>query len=171
MAGSRPLVEIELKGVKELQRELKQIPDFMPHLFKQLSEYGQQQMRKHAKPHPADKGTLAEAVTHRLRGEGMALEATVGLLGRGHGMRSSLAGLAPVVNWGRRPGKAPSIARITFWLKSHGIPRNPREVQIIIAKRGTKGVLFLEKTEADLKRRLPALLQDAKRRIERNWGR
>ena len=162
---------VEVKGLDELVKKLGHVTDPMGDLIKEAAEYGKKEMKVFALPHPGlDKGTLAEAATYELAGKGVDMTARIGLIGRGHGMASSLAGLAPVVNYGRRPGKPPPIKAIQRWLKSHNIDRSPREVQKIIAAQGTKGIYFLEKTEAALNKELPKMIEETKKRVESAWG-
>ena len=158
-------------GGEAIAAQLRQVPTSVRPLFEEAAKFGREEMAKRAKPHAADKGTLAEAVTYELSGGGVALQARVGIIGRGHGMRSSLGGLAPTVNYGRAPGRPPSIKRIRAWLKSHGFHANPRRVQAIIAAQGTKGVFFLEGASEALLKRLPELMRQVEREIESKWGR
>jgi len=164
-------VTVELQGLDKLVNKLGHVTDPFGDLVKEAAEYGKKEMKVFALPHPGkDKGTLAEAATYELTGRGVDMTARIGLIGRGHGMRSSLAGLAPVVNYGRRPGKPPPFKAMQRWLKSHGINRSPREVQKIIAAQGTKGIYFLEKTEAALNKALPKMLAESIKRAESAWG-
>jgi len=164
-------VSVTVIGGEAIAAQLRQVPDMLRPLYEDAAKFGREEMAKLAKPHDADKGTLAEAVTYELSGAGVALQARVGIIGRGHGMRSSLGGLAPTVNYGRRPGRPPSIKRIRAWLKSHGFQANPRAVQMAIAARGTKGVLFLEGAWEALGEKLPELIRQMERELEAKWGR
>ena len=162
---------VEIEGLDKLLKKLDHVTDPMGDLIQEAAEFGKKEMKVFALPHPGlDKGTLAEAATYELAGKGVDMTARIGLLGRGFGMRSQLAALAPVVNYGRRPGKPPPIAAIRRWLKSHHIDRDPRQIQRIIAGSGTKGIYFLEKTEAALNKELPKMIEETKKRVEKEWG-
>lgn len=169
MAGQS--VSVTVIGGETIAAQLRAVPSSVRPLFESAAKFGREEMAKRAKPHPADKGTLAEAVTYELSGGGVALHARVGIIGRGHGMRSSLGGLAPTVNYGRRPGRPPSIKRIKAFLKSHGYDMNPRVKQMMIARGGTKGVLFLEGAAEALGKKLPELIREMEREIEAKWKR
>ena len=171
MVQAAPL-EVEFRGASAIQRKLRRIPPVMTQLVEDAAKFGRDRMRVHAKPHPADKGTLSNAVTYSLAAGARPLSASVGLLGRGHGMSSSLAALAATVNYGRRPGRPPSIKAIYRWLRSHGYQASAtaRNVAAEIGVRGTKGVFFLEKAERDLNDQLPKILQDIERQVEQEWA-
>jgi len=169
MAGRS--VSVTVVGGETIAAQLRQVPASVRPLFEEAAKFGREEMAKRAKPHAADKGTLAEAVTYELSGAGVALSARVGIIGRGHGMRSSLGGLAPTVNYGRRAGLAPPVRRIKAWLKSHGFHANPKAIQRLIADRGTQGVFFLEHTAEELGKKLPELIREHERRIEERWAR
>jgi len=158
-------------GGEAVAAQLRQVPDMLRPLYEDAAKFGREEMAKRAKPHAADKGTLAEAVTYELSGGGVALHARVGIIGRGHGMRSSLGGLAPTVNYGRRAGLAPPVRTIKRWLKSHGYHANPKAIQRLIAARGTQGVFFLEHTAEALGEKLPEMIREHERRIEERWAR
>ena len=166
----RPVL-ITLIGREAIVAQLRRVPDMLRPLYEDAAKFGREEMAKRAKPHAADKGTLAEAVTYELSGAGVALQARVGIIGRGHGMRSSLGGLAPTVNYGRRAGLAPPVRTIKAWLKSHGFHANPKAIQRLIAARGTQGVFFLEHTAEELGKKLPELIREHERRIEERWAR
>ena len=158
-------------GGEAIAAQLRQVPDMLRPLYEDAAKFSREEMAKRAKPHAADKGTLAEAVTYELSGAGVALQARVGIIGRGHGMRSSLGGLAPTVNYGRRPGLAPPVRTIKAWLKSHGYHADPKAIQRLIAARGTQGVFFLEQTAEALGEKLPELIRQMERELEAKWGR
>lgn len=166
----RPIT-VEVIGGEKIARQLRTVPQSVRPLFEEAAKFGRKEMAERAKPHAADKGTLAEAVTSELTTGGGALQARVGIIGRGAGARSSLGGLAATVNYGRRPGRPPSIKKIRAWLKSHGFQASPRAVQRAIAARGTKGVFFLEGAQKALLEKLPELIREAEREIEAKWGR
>ena len=147
-------------GGEAIAAQLRQVPDMLRPLYEDAAKFGRE-----------DKGTLAEAVTYELSGAGVALQARVGIIGRGHGMRSSLGGLAPTVNYGRRPGLAPPVRTIKAWLKSHGYHADPKAIQRLIAARGTQGVFFLEQTAEALGEKLPELIRQMERELEAKWGR
>lgn len=161
---------LEVQGLDKLMHKLEHVTDPYGELIEEAAAFGKKEMAVFAKPHPADKGTLAAGVTYELAGKGIDMTARVGLLGRGFGMKSSLAALAPIVNYGRGPGKPPPIKAIQRWLKSHGIDADPRRVQMIIRSGGTKGVYFLEKTEEALNKELPKMLDKAIKKGEAAWG-
>jgi len=169
MAGRSTTVTVI--GGEAIAAQLRRVPESVRPLFEEAAKFGREEMAKRAKPHSADKGTLAEAVTYELSGAGVSLSARVGIIGRGQGMRSSLGGLAPTVNYGRRAGAPPSIRRIKAWLKSHGYHANPRAVAALIGQRGTKGVFFLEGAADALGKKLPELIREMEREIEAKWGR
>ena len=169
MAGRSTTVEVI--GGEAIAAQLRHVPDMLRPLYEKAAKFGREEMAKRAKPHAADKGTLAEAVTYELSGAGVALQARVGIIGRGHGMRSSLGGLAPTVNYGRRPGLAPPVRTIKAWLKSHGYHADPKAIQRLIAARGTQGVFFLEHTAEALGEKLPEMIREHERRIEERWAR
>jgi len=158
-------------GGEAIAAQLRQVPDMLRPLYEDAAKFGREGMARRAKPHAADKGTLAEAVTYELSGAGVALHARVGIIGRGHGMRSSLGGLAPTVNYGRRAGLAPPVRTIKRWLKSHGFHADPKAIQRLIAARGTQGVFFLEHTAEELAKKLPELIREMERELEAKWGR
>ncbi|MBF8255136.1 MAG: hypothetical protein HW375_43 [Anaerolineales bacterium] len=162
---------VEVTGIPELRTRLSNVLDPIKDLLEDLAKFGQDRMKLYARPHPADKGTLSEAVAYTLAPGTRPLSAKVSLLGRGHGARSSLAGLAPTVNYGRAPGKPPPVLSILRWLRSHGIHANPRLVAMQIMARGTKGVGFLERAYEDLRREAPAIIERTARRIKGDWGR
>ena len=168
---TEPAVRFEVRGVDELRVKLGRVLNPVSEMIKEAAEFGRDRMRLYAKPHPADKGTLAEAAMYTLAPGPKPLSATVSLLGRGHGIRSSLAAIGWTVNYGRDPGKPPPVLSILRWLRSHGYHANPRLVAIQIIVSGTKGVLFLERAEEDLIREVPAIIRRAVARVKEEWRR
>jgi len=163
------MITITVQGVEKLGKKRQRVPLAARPMFEAAAQYGQARMKIHAKPHPADKGTLAEGVEIELSAGGAPLSAKVGFVSGG-GVRSSLANLAATVNYGRGPGKPPSLQAVRRWLESHGYAANPRDVQKAIAASGTKGVLFVERAADELDKRIPELIEEAIEEIEKGWG-
>ncbi len=166
-------VTVQIVGLEKLQGKLAHVPNVIKPMLEAAAEYGQKRMRDYAKPHAADKGTLAEGVEIALSAGGAPLSARVGFLGSGQGARSSLANLAVTVNYGRGPGKPPTFKAIQRWLKSHGYQSGGgyvRQVQKAIAAQGTKGVEFVEHAEGDLIKELPKIVAKAAAQIEKEWA-
>ena len=164
-------MEVKVVGLIKLENKLRHLPSGIRPFFEKVGTFGQARMAKYAKPHPVDKGTLAEGVEFDIRGEArpLQMETHIGFVGRGFGSRSSMANLAETINRGRRPGKPPSFKAIRRWLKSHHYAANPRAIQRVIAQRGTRGVGFLEKAEKDVRKEIPKLIDEVARAIEREW--
>jgi hypothetical protein len=87
----------------------------------------------------------------------------IGIISGEHGMKSQLGGLAPVIKrpWARQ---APSLGHQAL---THIYCR---AIQQVIKAQGTKGVMFLEKTEEALNKELPKLIDKAKQKAEKAWG-
>ncbi|OGT26065.1 MAG: hypothetical protein A2Z17_06865 [Gammaproteobacteria bacterium RBG_16_66_13] len=168
MAGSGFSVEVE--GLEKLQRKLGGALTPAKTMIGDLARYVQAELKKGAKPHAADKGTLAEGVKLEMSATGQPLGATVGFFGRGYGARSSMGAIAPTVNYGRRPGKRPSVQAIGRWAKAHGISTNPWVLARNIAREGTKGVLFLEKAEEAGRKKAQEMMGKLAVEIEKRFG-
>lgn len=164
-------VQIRIIGQENIVRKLERVPFGARQLMEKAAKYGQERMKDYAKPHACDTGALAEAVAIEVEAGPVPLQARIGFLGRGHGMRSSLGALAPTVNYGRRPGRRPSIQAMRRFLRRHGSSLDPRKVAEQIGQRGTRGVLFLEKAERDLRAKLPEIVRETAREIEAMWER
>jgi hypothetical protein len=166
------MITVQIEGVDKLVKKLGHVTDPMGDLIKEAAEYGKKEMKIFAKPHAADKGTLAEAATYELKGKGIDMTARIGLIERGHGMASSLAGLAPTINYGRSPGKPPPIPTIERWGVRHGFiePGQGYRLAREIRAHGTKGIYFLEKTEEALNKELPKMVNETIKRVEKDWG-
>ena len=160
-------------GLQNIEGKLRHLPVVMRPFFERAAKYGQDRMKEYAKPQHSGPPKLAEGVGIDIRGTGgseYSLSAHIGFLGRGFGMRSSLGAIAPTVNYGRNPGRPPSIKGIHRWLRLVGAHVSPRGVQQQIAARGTKGKRFLEQAAEDLSNELPQLVRETELKIRARWG-
>ena len=165
--------QVQIIGTEKVQAALRRLPLVIRPLYERAAKYGQGRMKRHARPRYGEPAKLAEGVVYTIKGEAgkpYSLSAHVGFLGRGHGVRSSLGALAPTVNYGRRPGRPPSIAAIHAWLRKSGLHVSPRTTVERIRERGTKGKLFMEHTAEDLAQKLPEIVRQTEAEIQARWG-
>lgn len=59
----------------------------------------------------------------------------------------TIAGIAFVINYGRRPGRRPPYRALKRWADRAGIPTKIRDLQEDIKLRGTKGLEYMEAAE------------------------
>ena len=165
---------IQIIGLEKVEAALRQLPLGIRPLYVKAAQYGHRRMKEHSRPQYGSPAKLAEGVNYSVIGQShslQSLEAHIGFLGAGHGKKSSLGALAPTVNYGRRPGRPPSIQGIHAWLHLMNIHVSPLTVQQSIRERGTRGKLFLEQTAEELGAKLPQLVRETEKEIEARWPR
>lgn len=166
-------IQVKVIGLQKVEDALRHLPVGIRPLFERVAKYGQWRMKKHAKSSPAATGALAEGVDYDIRQVGSgpyALEAHIGFVGKGYGMRSSLGAIAPTVNYGRRPGKRPAVLAIRRWLRAYPLHVDPRATAARIGQRGTRGTYFAEKAADDLGAALPAMMRKTEAELLARWG-
>lgn len=151
-------MSVQVQGVEELAARLERAGRFVPvqQLVEEAGRVAQERARTYARPHPVDKGTLAEGITLDVR----SLEAVVAPVRR-------VAGIARTVEEGRRPGQRPPKATIGRWAQAHGIGTDPWVLATDIARRGTRGLHMFERAARDAEELLRRRLDDTAARI---WG-
>lgn len=88
-----------------------------------------------------------------------------------HGLQANVTSTMPAaVEVGRRAGAPlPPTSAIAAWAMRHGISASPFVLARAIARRGTRGRFFMRAARQHLERRMPTLLSEAARDIERRW--
>lgn len=159
-------IQVDVLGLERLRRKLRDVPEAIRPLMTEAGGFAHGKAREYAKPHPVDKGTLAEQMKFRLASGAIPLEARI------YPARS-IAGIARTVEEGRRPGKPPPAATIARWAKRHGYPVISAgfQLQREIRRRGTKGVKMFERAAKETEAKLPELMRNVARQIETRWGR
>ncbi len=186
---------VELRGLAELDKKcaLVMSDEVLNGPIRDLANYAKDRIAQYAKPHPADKGTLAAGAKIELASAGEPLGAKIGYLSRGYGMRSSQSALARAVNDGApERGASMSVRKISGmarglgrWGEAHGYisratvtskrgrPTPSPEAMalaISVAQRGTRGVGFMERAQEDTDRKADEMLRQLARELERRWA-
>ena len=88
-----------------------------------------------------------------------------------HGFQATVISTLPVaVEVGRRPGAPlPPLGAIAAWASRHGIAARPFVLARAIARRGVRGRFYMRAARQHLERRMPTLLREAGKDIERRW--
>lgn len=101
-----------------------------------LALTGQNEARKHAKPHGGDTGTLARSIQVRL---------DPGPVPMGAQVYTDLTYAAPA-EFGRAPGRPPPVAAMEEFARRHGLPEGIGFVLArAIGRKGTRGLHFMKK--------------------------
>ena len=77
---------------------------------------------------------------------------------------------APVVEFGRAPGRPPPPDALVGWMARHGMTGDPWRLARAIGRRGTKGRFFFRAAARAAQQAAPKLLGDAVAAIEQAWG-
>lgn len=151
---------VELRGLEELKGRLDGLKLPIRQMMDDIVRVGHETAKRGAKPHPADKGTLAATVKFELAAGAIPLHARV----------FSKSGIAFTVEEGRRPGKQPPVAAMERWLRSHGISATAWRVVQEIKRRGTRGVHFMQQAKDAMEQRIPELIRKTEAVIRGRWG-
>lgn len=155
---------VEVEGVESLVRKLERVPTAVRPMLEEAAKFAHGKAKEYAKPHPVDKGTIADKVKFKIAPGAVPLEAFVF-------PAKQVMGIALTLEEGRRPGKRPPAATIERWARRHGIAENGWVLAQRIAQRGTKGVKMFERAALDTERELPKIVGKAAEKIEREFGR
>lgn len=156
---------LEIDGVEEVLRKLNDdvlLADPMRNFLNRMAFTGQAEARRHAKPHGADTGELANSVQTRLDSASVPLWAEV----------YTNKAYAASANYGRGPGSPPPVAAIEPWARRHGAT-GPGAAYLIaraIGRRGTKGLQFMEKARDEMTRRSGEFVGKLAAEVEAIWG-
>lgn len=156
--------DVEVRGLDELRRRLESRRLLSPvrkEIIEEAGKAGKAKAIEAAKPHAADKGSLGRAV--RLRVEDGGNKAIVDVA-------PQVAGIAFVIEEGRRPGRAPPLRVLKAWADSHGIPTPPRELQQAIRAQGTRGIHFMRQAQEEAEKVVRGQVPAAERGVERAFG-
>lgn len=165
-------IQVEVKGLDKLVAKLGHVQDPLKALFEKAAKFAHGRVKVYAKPHAADKGTLANAMKYELLGgTGTSLSARVF-------PATPIVGIANIVEAGRKPGKQPGYQRLKGFVVSHnypllaalGINKAAYKMALGIKAHGTKGVFFMQRAAQDTDKELPKLVNEAKKQIEKDWG-
>lgn len=163
-------VSVHVEGLDKLVVKLAHVTDPIPHLLQEAGEFARDRVKEYAKPHPVDKGTLAEGIRFELAGKGVNLQALIK-------PAYSIWGIAEVVERGRFPGRPPTVDRFKRWALLHRyitpVPYLAEgeawKLTRYIAHHGTKGVRMFARAADETDKKLPALVADTTARIEKEW--
>jgi hypothetical protein len=165
-------IQVEVKGLDKLVAKLGHVQDPLKPLFEKAAKFAHGRVKVYAKPHAADKGTLANAMKYELLGgAGTSLSARVF-------PATPIVGIANTVEAGRKPGKQPSYQRLMQFVQSNGVKmgnaKTVKETAYLLAlwikAHGTKGVRFMEHAAKDTDKEMPKLVNEAKKQIEADWS-
>lgn len=148
MVGRRSEAVVVVGG-EQLLRRLERLPEGWPRLLQHVASYLRERGRVYARPHPADRGTLGEAITVEQRGP---LAFSTGIHRRMQ--------IAWTVHDGNPPGSRYSWRRIDQWRRSHGITTPLHRLVRTMEQRGTKGIRFLDRAQDDTVDALPSLVRE-----------
>ena len=157
-------ITVEIKGIERLTRNLEETRRVAFTVLSRAMDFAHEEARRRVKPHPVDKGTLAEGMEKKITGDPIPLEATIY-------PHRSIAGISGTINYGRQAGKRPSAKAIGRWAKRHGIAVSPWVLARQIGQRGTEGIYWMEKTVEATRAKMDEFINDTVREIKRNWGR
>jgi hypothetical protein len=164
-------IQVDVKGLDKLVAKLGHVQDPLKPLFEKAAKFAHGRVQKYAKPHAADKGTLANAMKYELLGGAVKPYARIF-------PATPIVGIANTVEAGRKPGKQPSYQRLMQFVQSHGVKmgnaKTVKETAYLLAlwikAHGTKGVFFMKHGAEDTTKELPKLVNEAKKQIEANWS-
>jgi len=164
-----PATTIEVQGIEKLKAKLGRALGPVEMGLTQLAQYIHNEVRRRAKPHAADKGTLGNATKVEFAGKGMSLSAKVYFPSDNMGARRT-QGIAMTVEEGRSPGTPPPVKAIKRWAVAHGITTNPWLLAQLIGKKGTKGIHFMAGAAEAGEKKAHELCKSAAVAIERKFG-
>lgn len=153
-------IDVEIRGLERLRRKLEEVPQAARELMERATRFAHEEAQRRAKPHAADKGTLAATVKFAIAPGPIPLHARV----------FTASGIAETVESGRRAGQRPPVASIGRWAASHGIATNPWMLAKEIGQRGTRGVKFMAGAVEATQKRMGDFIRETERAIRQRWG-
>jgi hypothetical protein len=163
-------LQVEIKGLDKLMAKLGNVEKPIRPLLEKAAKFALAQAQVFAKPHPADKGTLAKGLKFELAAGAVTLHARVFPV-------AAIVGIANVVEEGRKPGKQPPYQALVPFVQSHGVTMGPATGEKAIAylmavgikHKGTKGVRFMAKAADATDKKLPGLVAETVKEMEKDW--
>jgi hypothetical protein len=164
-------IQVDVKGLDKLVAKLGHVQNPLKPLFKKAAQFAHGQVKKYAKPHAADKETLADGMKYELLGGAATPYARIF-------PATPIVGIANVVEAGRKPGKQPRYQSLKGFVVSHnypllavlGVNKAAYKMALGIKAHGTKGVFFMQHASEDTQKEMPKLVNEAKKQIEKEWG-
>jgi hypothetical protein len=163
-------MSVEVKGLDKVLAKLGNIEKPIRPLMEGAAKYALGQAQVFAKPHLADKGTLAKGLKFELAPGPVPLHARVFPM-------PAIVGIANVVEAGRHAGKMPPYQSLMPFVQSHGVrigtATGAKEIAFLMAmgikQKGTKGIRFMAKAAEATEKKLADLVKGAAADIEKMW--
>lgn len=171
MAQRGQVIQVKVEGLDLLRRKLDAGNLLTPtrEIVAGAGKQALQTAQKAARPHPADKGTLARMIHSDSQDGGKTVVVAP---------ETKIRGLAATIEEGRAPGKRPPYGSIKKWMLSHGIiqgvrgdSKYVRAMRERIATVGTKGVGFMAAGAEAADRALKHGIPQAEDEIRKAWDR
>jgi len=150
-------ITVTVKGLEELQRKLADTPKPLKRMMFRVRGHLLKAAKEGAKPHPGDKGTLANTIKGSVTGTGVALTSRT----------FTSNPIAQDVEKGRS-GSHMGVGQAILFKKRH--PGVSLTVRQLIKLRKTRGVHFMEKAAEDTAAKLPEFIRNTEAQIEREFN-
>lgn len=156
-----PALNVEIEGLEKLQRKLARVPEAIKPLMENAAKFATKEAVDTLSDRPGATGRLSQATKWELAPGAIPLHARV----------FHATPISQDVDIGRPAGRPqPPIAAMERWARRAGISVHPFVLAKQIKERGTKGVFFMKRAAEATAKKLPELVNEAVRSIERMWG-